>query len=54
MNNRLDQLAAPWTTIQSGQSTSQQGEDARDALANIAAMRAQIDTVVTYNRTLFT
>ncbi|KIN03442.1 hypothetical protein OIDMADRAFT_17916 [Oidiodendron maius Zn] len=54
MNNRLDQLAAPWVDVQNlPQSTSQRQADAAYALAQIAKMRGQIDTTVYYDRSRF-
>lgn len=54
MNNRLDQLAAPWVDVQNlPQSTAQRQADAAYALAQIATMRAQIDTTVFYDRSGF-
>ncbi|KUJ19023.1 uncharacterized protein LY89DRAFT_510910 [Mollisia scopiformis] len=54
MNDRLDQLAAPWIDIQAAPaSTSQQQIDATNALNLISQMRAQITTIVHYDTSGF-
>ena len=50
MDDRLDQLAAPWVDIQNSQaSTQQQRIDATQALNMITNLRSQIPTFIRFN-----